>query len=137
MRCLIWVRAFEPGGAWAKTGSQPSQIPTTVTSTTPDTNSGTVESEEPVIVITRSQKPPLFRAAVIPASSASGMVITSATAMSFSEFTSASPTSSDTGRRRTYDSPRSPVTKLPTQSAYCVTSGRFTPSSSFSWSTAP
>jgi hypothetical protein len=58
IRYRIWVGTDDPAGALAVTGSTFSPIANTTMSTMPDTNSGTVDSERPVTLITRSTARP-------------------------------------------------------------------------------
>ncbi len=71
------------------TGSTLSPIANTTMSTTPDTNSGTVDRDSPVTLMTRSTARPRLTAATTPPRMLSGTTITNATAASLSERPSA------------------------------------------------
>src|SRR5208283_1733015 len=85
IRYLSWVRNDEPGGALADTGSTLRPRANTTMRTTPETNSGTVESERLVVESTRSTIRPRFSAAMIPPRMLTGTTITKAKAASLSE----------------------------------------------------
>ena len=68
----------EPGGALAVTGSTLRTIANTTMRTTPDTNSGTVDSERLVVLMTRSTTRPRLRAATTPPRMPRGTTMTKA-----------------------------------------------------------
>ena len=71
------------------TGSHFSSTPNTTSSTIPDTNSGTVDSDSPVTEMTRSVPRPACSAAITPPRMPSGTTITKASAASLTELISA------------------------------------------------
>jgi hypothetical protein len=64
-----------------------------------DTNSGTTVADKPTIISARSSHLPACSAAQTPAEIASGTTMTNASAPSFAERSSASPTNGATGER--------------------------------------
>ena len=80
-------------------GSTFSQIPKTMMSTIPDTNSGTVEADRPRMVMMRSGARPTFSAATTPPRMLSGTTIRNATAASLSECRRALVMNGSTGAR--------------------------------------
>ena len=85
IRYFSWVRNEEPGGALAETGNTLRPRANTTIRTTPETNSGTVESERLVVLRMRSTARPRLSAAMIPPRMLSGTTITKANAASLSE----------------------------------------------------
>ncbi len=79
------MRNDEPGGAFAETGKILRPRANTTMRTTPETNSGTVESERLVVLMKRSTSLPRLSAAMIPPRMLRGTTITKANAASFSE----------------------------------------------------
>ena len=112
----------------ALTGSTLKSSPKTRIRTIAETNSGTAVSESPVSVITRSVSRPRRSAATTPPRMLSGTTSTNATAASLSELTSDGPSSDETDTWYSPEVPRLPWTKFEIQLAYCVYSGRSTPS---------
>lgn len=79
------MKTDEPPGGFAVTGSTLRPIANTTMSTLPETNSGTVDSDRPVALMSRSVARPRCRAAVTPPAMLSGTTMTKATAASLSE----------------------------------------------------
>ena len=99
IRCLNWLRAEAPVPAVAVTGSHFSSTPNTTSSTIPDTNSGTVDSDIPVTEMARSVPWPAYSAAITPPRMPSGTTITNASAASLTELISAARTKGATADR--------------------------------------
>src|SRR3989442_787165 len=117
-----------PGSQVAEIGSTLSQMPNTAIRTTPVTNSGTADSERPLIVMPRSAALPSLRAAIVPPIRLSGTTIKKATRASSNEWRSAVVSWGRTGTCSFCDVPKSPWTTPVIQSLYCVSAGLSVPS---------
>src|SRR6266516_2700798 len=126
-----------PSGAWAVTGSSRSFTANTRITTMLQTNSGTTVADRPPTVTSRSSGRPSASPATTPPRTPSGTTSTNATSASFSELSSAGPSSDDTGTRNESDSPSRPRAALDSQCQYCSGIGWSVPSSWFSALTAP